>query len=436
MGNRGRDVWRDTRTLVVTPVQDGSGETITALHVADEITARGGIVGFLASPFARRFIEPRVPARVWPLGVKGGENRRQWDRALAELRPAVVLFADYPLMFFPNGCAPLARETGWVESLEAVDATLVTMDHFGFGQREHGFFLGPPHLGSHLYHRTPPLPGRMHVMLPCPMHEPGAVPGRLGVPFRYWDLPLSLPDGARGAARREYAPDGGKLVFHSVPGWALNGAAQLGLPFYEYLPELLDVYLGGLDAPVTVVSVNDGALLPVRSNASVRVTNLGPLPRREYEALLFGADLVITENKTSISMGKAVCALQPCAALTNRRRLMEIVARVSGRVRELVLAMERARLGSVYPYAAFPSMTPQDLDEIGLYRGNRLTEAFLEVEVFGGDATRETLRGLLFEPAERAALADRQRDYIEAVQALPNSVQVLAELIHLDRTGT
>ena len=181
------------RTLIVAPVERGSGETITALHVAERLARQGDVVGFLASSFAQRFIPRRFQQRIWSLGPDGAENRRQWDRTLAEFRPDVVLFADYPLMTFPSGCVPLAREPGWVESLDAVDAALVTMDHFGFAQREHGFFMGPPHLGFFAYYDVPPVPSRMQIMLPCPMHDPGAVAGRVGQPFRYWDVPPSPP---------------------------------------------------------------------------------------------------------------------------------------------------------------------------------------------------------------------------------------------------
>ena len=419
------------RTLIVAPVEDGAGETITALHVAERLVERGDVVGFLASPFARRFIEQRFGERIWPLGASGAGNREQWDRALAELRPDVVLFADYPLMFFPHGCVPLAREPGWAESLESVDALLVTMDHFGFVQdgAERGFFMGPPHLGFFAYYRVPPLPARMQVMLPCPMHEPGDVPGRSGEPFRYWDVPLAAPAGSREAVRRKYGVrDGEKLVFHSVPNWAVKAAAQLRLPFYLYYADLLDLYFSELDAPVVILSVNDGSLLHTSPGSSVRVTSLGPLAHTEFEALLFGADLVLTENKLSISMGKAVCGLQPCAVLTNGARLMELADVPNSRVRDIVLAMERVRLGAVYQFAVFPSVTPQDVDTIGLYRANRLAGAFRELAVFGGDETRDAFRRLLFDAADRDLLRARQESYVDALRLLPDSAEVLYNL--------
>jgi hypothetical protein len=434
--NDGAHVLAGGKTLFVTPVQDGSGETVTALHIAERAAQQGASVTFLAAPFARRFIEGRFPDSIRDLGASGPENHRAWRTALEEIDPDIVVFADYPLMFFPQGCVPLAREPGWVESLEDAGALLVTLDHFGFAQAERSLFLGPPHLGFHASYRTPPLPVGMRVMLPCPMHEPGAVPGRVGEAFRYWDVPLGLAPGVRERVRARYlASERDVLVFHSVPNWAIRGARRLGLTFYDRYIELLEDYLGGSPATVRLVSINDGGLLDAARDSSLRVTNLAPVPTTQFEELLFSADLVLTENKLSISMGKAVCALQPSAVLTNSMRLPEIVAQSNGRARDVVLALERDRLASVYRYAAFPSVTPEDVAAIGLYRGNRLPAAFVELEVFGGEATRTALQRLLFHAGERDALRRRQQEYVQAVAALPDGARLLAELPDRESAG-
>jgi hypothetical protein len=51
---------------------------------------------------------------------------------------------------------------------------------------------------------------------------------------------------------------------------------------------------------VTLVSVNDGSLLPQPSDGSFKIVNLPQMEFTEFENLLFSADLVITENKVSI----------------------------------------------------------------------------------------------------------------------------------------
>ena len=66
------------RVLLVTPVEQGSGETITSLHVAQGLVSRGHEVRFLAAPFAARFLEPHFPDRIDRLGFDERENRRDW----------------------------------------------------------------------------------------------------------------------------------------------------------------------------------------------------------------------------------------------------------------------------------------------------------------------------------------------------------------------
>jgi hypothetical protein len=421
------------RVLLVTPVQDGSGETITALHMAEDLAAKGHRVLFLASPFARRFIEPLLPGKVLEFGEESSLNRLLWESAITDFRPDAVVFADYPLLFFPSGCSPLVSEPGWIDSLEDLDACLVTLDHFGFAQGEMGFFVGPPHLTFH-YQRFPSIPRRMRVMLPCPMHEPGPVDGRVGEPFRYWGMPFRVQESARREARRRYLQSGDRyLVLHPVPSWAWRNAKTLGLPFYRFMPRLLDYYLGEVPGGVTVASVNNGALLAPPPGSRIRIVNVPPLARREFEALLFSSDLVITENKLSIAMGMAICGLQPAAALKNSFRILELMDRMGGTLRDIVLGMENVRPGSVYPFEVFPTVTKDVLEGLCLYRGNTVTGGFQELEIFGGEETGEALRLLLADPDTRSDLRRRQQAYVERLVRLSDAPDVLFHLVEEDR---
>jgi hypothetical protein len=267
------------------------------------------------------------------------------------------------------------------------------------------------------------------------MHEPGPLPGRRGEPFRYWRVPLARPAEA-DAVRRRYLDGGeGLLVFHSVPNWAWKAAEELGIELYRHLPRILDRYLRDAPRPVTVVSLNNGELLAQPAGSRTRFVNLGPVPAPEVEALLFAADLMLTENKLSITMGKAVCGLRPCAALRNGYRLRELVERLDGELAEAVQAMERRRLGAVYPFEVFPTVVAADLEQIGLYRGNRLARAFAGLEVFGGEATAEALVALLADPATREALGDRQRDYVEVLAGLDDGPTVLRRMVDAEGGG-
>src|ERR1051326_9258949 len=98
--------------LFVTPSQVSSGEAVTAFHMAEWLSAEGCRVHFLASEFTAGFIASRLGNSVTTLGSDLGPNQRTWQATLDEFRPAAVVFADYPLLAFHSGRAPL-RDEAW-----------------------------------------------------------------------------------------------------------------------------------------------------------------------------------------------------------------------------------------------------------------------------------------------------------------------------------
>jgi Family of unknown function (DUF6365) len=405
------------RVLFVTPVDVGSGETITSLHLAEMIVNRGGEVLFLASAFASRFIGAEFTNSIRVLGRDGDDNRRLWSDALDEFRPDVVVFADYPLLFFTSGVAPLA-DAAWVRSLDDVDAQLVTLDHTGFAQKPIGLFFGPPHLSFH-YESLPALPDRMEVLLPCPMHEPGPVAGRRGTPFRYWDLPLGIPPEVREATRARYLEgEDDYLVFHVSARWAWETAAALQLAYYHYLPTLLEIHLERAPKPVRLVSVNNGHLLSSAPHGRLHVSNLEHMDKSSFETLLFSSDLLLTENRISVTLGKAICGLIPSAALVNSRRYRELLTTTAPAVQALLFEVETERPGSVYPYQIFPSGMGKELEELGLYRDNSITLGFRTLELYADGDTSGELVGLLADDDARVALQTLQRRYVERLARL------------------
>ena len=413
---------------MVTPVREGSGETITSLHMAEDLASKGHIVAFLASDFARRFIEEQFSNRIFLLTEYGPRNHSLWNSTLRQFRPDVIVFADYPLMFFNGGTAPLASEPGWVKSLQTLNVCLVTLDHFGFAQREAGLFLGPPHLGLH-YQEFPPQPASMHILLPCPMHEPGEVKGRRGLLFRYRNLPFRPQNKALRAVRQQYLESRDDfLIFHFVPSWAWRHASALGLTFYKHLSKIFGHYFGKLGRRVTIVSVNNGGLLGSSTNAKVRIINLKPVAKGHFESLLFGSDLVLTENKLSISLGKAICGLQSCASLKNSHRLVDLMGHVDGTLREAIIAMESARLGAVFPFEVFPTVGREQLDEIGLYRAIPLLKVFGNLKFMAGKK-RFTVPDVLTDQKIRASLRSHQKSYVRKLRRLRGSTENLTQLL-------
>ncbi|MBV1858179.1 MAG: hypothetical protein KUG77_07190 [Nannocystaceae bacterium] len=420
------------RVLFVDPVLDGSGEIITTLHMGRDLQRAGSEAHYLGTPLARTLLEEDFGTRVRPIGADAQANFQAWETALCEIRPDAVVFADLPFFWLEQGTVQLGSPDALLDSLTAVDVPVFTLDHFGMAQQACNLFFGPPHL-TQTPNRIPAMPQHVHRLLPCPMHDPRELPGRTGVPFRYWDAPLTRPSGEREQTRAQWLGDpDGLLILLPIPGWAVRVADAIDHPYHRLLPEFLAYYFEGLGRPVTIVAVN-GQNLPACDSKSVRIVPVSTMPVEQFEALMFAADLLLTDNGLSIAMGKAVCGLQTCANLRNRWRFAELAPRLKGTMRDLMWKMERTKLGSIHPYEVFPGGTREELEMLGWFGHKSITDACATVELFGGERTRDALRALLLDPSSRRDLAARQRAYVDRLCALPTANEVLRDTMTSQR---
>ncbi len=411
--------------LFVTPSRVSSGEGVTALHMAEWLSAEGCKVHFLASEFTGALIRTRLPNVVSTLGPDLQTNQRTWETIVSKFQPAAVVFADYPLLAFRSGTAPL-RDEAWETGLDRIDAELFTLDHLGYAQRSRIVFFGPPQdtLGLE---RIPPIPSDMHVLLPCPLHDPDNTALR-GCPFRYWNLHPEQNQLKSLDTRSPYVRSAEELlVLHLTSHWVCRAAELLRHPYYSLLPEVISGFLFGLARPVTLLSVNNGSLLPQVDSGNVRIVNAGTMDPAQYERLLVASDLVITENRISVSLGKAICLLRPCAILHNSYSIRDITEGKPGSSRIWPEKMERTRCGSVFPFEVFPIWSRGDLEELGIFDETCLKGAFAAVEIFGGEPTARQLQNLLTDESRREGMRAAQRSYLRRLLSLPTPRQVLAE---------
>lgn len=414
--------------LFVTPSDTGSGEAVTAAHIAERLARRGVDVAAVTSPSTAAFFSGVCADTTVALTGERTQNRRLWSHALERSRPQAIVFADFPLMYFSSGVPPLADDY-WLEALADSGTVVATLDHLGYAQRAQQVFYGPAHCSLHC-ETLPQTPDWIPLLLPCPMQSPGPIAGRRGIPVRYWDLPLSLPPETREAVRRTYLdqPDD-ILVFHAVPAWAWRIADRYGLPLHHFLARILKHYFEGSSRPITVVSVNSGALLEPIDETGFRIRNLSSLPRELFESLMLSADLMISENGISSALGKALCGGVPAVAFRNSHGLMRVVEQADAKLKALILEIERCRVGAVFPFEVYPIWTRADLAGIGPWWEEDAACGVERLELFGGDATRERLHALLDDPHEKDEVRRRQQTFVGQVAALPAAEDVLANLI-------
>jgi Family of unknown function (DUF6365) len=415
------------KVIFVTPSEVATGEAITALDFSRRLCAAGAEVMCLASASTERLLRGHFPGTVISFTGQREANQLLWRRSVQDARPDAIVFADYPLLFLSSGVVPLVDDE-WVASLvdmQEAGTVVFTFDHVGYAQRPRTVFFGPAHLTIHA-ETIPALPAGMEILLPCPSNHPGEVTGRKGTPFRLWDVPLGLARCERRSTREPFVAEHGMLVLHSTPIWARKAADTFGLPFYELLLRMLQSWLAGAGQPVTIVSVNGGRSRPTPVDPDVTIVNLTGLAPRDYQRLLLGADLFVTENGVSAGLGRAICGLVPCGMLCNAFTLSELLSRAEPNVRALLSTMEAERLGSVFPFEVFPIWDATDVQQLGLFRENNFVEAVARIEVFGGEDTRLQLQGLLGNGEGRAVLLERQRAYVNRISSLPGPESTLA----------
>lgn len=401
------------RILFVTPHALSSGEAVTALHAAEQAVRRGATVGFLASPRTAGFLAHCNPETLRELTHDLATNRRLFESMLTDFRPDVVVFADYGVLTEERGGLPLVDDT-WEAFLEGVDAALVTFDHLGLEQPT-----------CNLPGGQIARPSRMRVLLPCPLHEPGTVPGRLGIPFRSFEPP-ALTETQRREMRAEVGvPPGGYLLFHAVASWVLKMAQAQHSPLYARLPAILRDYFGCLPEPVTLLSVNDGNLLPDPPCGNLRIVNMPSLSAARYETLLASSDLVLTENCFSVTVGKAACADVPAIAWHNRLDLRTLLCRLRPETPASILQLVLDEPQSIKPWLTFPAWPLELEPELRVFEGNSLANAFTRLELFGGEDTAEEVRQLMLDETTAHRLREARRSYAENVARLPDFAEVL-----------
>jgi hypothetical protein len=403
------------RILFVATHPFSSGEAMTGLHSAAQAARRGASVRFFASPRSAQLLARQFPGRVTEMTTDGPTNRGLIAALVAEHRPEAMVFCDYALLTSSAGGLPLADDA-WTDWLDGIDAELFTFDHMGLEQPGSAGRLA----GS--VRR----PERMRVLLPCPMHEPSPLPGRHGVPFRCW-TPRRLDEQAREVARSPFVPSSGYLVIHAVSSWAWEIARAKRSPYYDLLPSVLESYFADCPRPVTIVSINNGSLLRDAPEGRIRIVNLSSLAADEHERLLGSADLVLTENCFSSTLGKAVCFGVPGVAWQNRFDGPTLRDRVGDDAPPALAEVLGRAPASIEPWLVFPLLSMDWRQHLRVLDDNSIGRGFLRLEIFGGPATSEALRGLLFESPVRRSMEEDGRRYARNMGHLPDFHDALKE---------
>jgi hypothetical protein len=229
-----------------------------------------------------------------------------------------------------------------------------------------------------------------------------------------------LSESERQAVRSDFGiPAGDKLVLLLSGKWQ-TPAQQLWKHHRRVarqLPHLVFQALAALGPQVRVVHVG-----PERFEGGEAIGEryhwLSQLAPERFKGLMGTADLHLSLNVSATSMASAVTMGVPMLLLVNShegRTTEEVLAALPGapeavhRWLDQVVPLRRFR---VWPIGLYDVLTPVLAD-------NPYATTFETVEALDWDSLVETCRRLLFDPAARAALLERQAAYCAMVRGLP-----------------
>jgi hypothetical protein len=443
--------------LFLTAYHKSLGETYTAARFAEDLRRRGWRVEFLAFEFGAAFLR-RQGLAVTLLGSGREENRRRLGERLGESAPDLILTSDHFL--FESREVRQFWDPGW---LFATGIPVATFDHMRFHPEGcslqmafiHRLLLAPEHLP--ILENVPagarprpecdiaPLPGEIAAVIrPCPIHDPRPEPGGAGHGFAVhkYDVTGARFDDAHGgslsrarARERFGAAAGEKLVLVPVGSWALQVSRAVDIPYEEIFLHLLVDYLEEPPEPVRVLLLSGEIGAWRESRGRLTIQQLDPLPFDELRTLMRGCDLVLCDNATSTTLGRAVMEGVPAAVLVNSvevdrrgpRPRFAAPFRLTPGVESRLRAAERRAPGSIFPFSVYPLGWRDELRPA--FTGNPYASTLEWLELFDEPGTRGGLKRLLFDAAVRRRLGERQAAYRRRVARLPEAAETAARIV-------
>lgn len=414
------------RLLCIAPCAISTGEALTALATAQRIVSQGGSCTAALLP-SLAGIAAVFPGQVTDLTFDPLLNESLIANLEDEFQPDIVLLADAPNLDFSNSVAPFPDY--WLATkVERSLCPWVTFDHLGYAQAAVLMPFGPPHRCL-FSNQIREIPSGMSILIPCPMGPPLVDPELQGEPIRVCDVSSGVDHLRKEKARERLGFSSNSYhILHVVPRWSGYIADLLGLPYYRFLSRILVKHLEGIGKPVQLLSLNHGSLLETMETNDISIVNLPSVKSGRFEDLLAAADLLITENGISSTIGKAICLGTPVATLKNSFGPLVAVERASPSLRSVLLSMEAQCSGAIFPFVVYPIWAENDIQRLKLPKTFSRFCPYDAIEIYS-DTASDAFRRLLNCSFVKDYLEPRITTYLSQVQLVQPVEDALAALV-------
>jgi hypothetical protein len=404
------------KLLFISPSPRSSGQLLLGCSLATELRRTGVESHFVASDdagqtlrgydFPHTLINPRM----------GMLAKLLIDDIVRTVRPAAIVLAEY--LNYTHVMSAHYRLNPWF--IEDYGVPVIPIDLWELERTDFAADL----CGGRTLAISPHLKDMDCYLSPVPMARP--VPdSRRAVPFRVADpAAADGPGRDREQTRRELGLNSAdRLVMLAMSSWQLPDVGAAGRrQAASRVPELLAHYLRQLPGDVRFLLAGAAPewsrLLPAE-----RTLPLPPCSPSRFGELLRAADLMLSLNLSAFTMVRAVLSGTPVMLITNRFSVTGPgqAGDTADQLGGLSPFARRWLTESVplHPFRIWPMGFHGFLD--ALLAGNAYRSAFTAAELLDEAAVLAGLRGLLYDPDERARAGLRRAGYLQEIATVPDA---------------
>jgi hypothetical protein len=404
------------KVLFIAPAYLGTGETVNALIVADQLSMKKVECTFVVSPYGENLLKGK-PFASFTFTDDKRKNIKTIKDMIKKEDFDVVVIADYYLF-------SLSRELHaflWINFLEDIGVTTLAFDSMGLGREfpSRNYVVLPNLFPPPTHNIQYTVPSFVEAILfPSPPfsgseNTPDVYCGRL------YEEDFSTLSYDRGTLREELGVDEKKLIFHPIPKWSISTLGVSSPGYYPLMADIVSMHLAQMDVDAQIVCINPSHNTLYRPTGRIQVNPFTYLPYGTFMKYLFSSDLMITDNILSATMGKAILNRVPVFYLANTYSMEEVLSRKNTGEETLSLVEKHMEGRSDFPVLPF-WVTFKKANGV-----QDVLETFIQEELFNSSAVYKKMKDILTDSHAQETLRSRQDEYIRKIQTLPTLAEIV-----------
>lgn len=405
----------------------GIGEIYTCMKLAGQLE-RSGATGYFIGPEIIQAFEQVSPENHQLFSESLVQNKRIFDDAFSSFQPDLIVFTDY-YMAIKKLQSNLPFDVDWLNKEDTPCMVIDTIGNCRLSTTDTAIYKS-----NQRY--IVQLPGYVQGILhPAPPHDPRSF--RVEDQVVYFPLftdPEPVDEESHRQIRERFKIDlDKKIVIFPLGQWVEKVATGVEYQLYQVLLQIILRYLRMLDTEIDLYILGNH---PFPNSVYQKVTvktDLMKLPFLEGDQLIQSADLIITVNRFSNSLGRANHYQVPTLTFINSKDIEmkdgKIISELDYQMSPLNQKIIRTitnKNGMIRKFQIFPESKIEIIDEFvkhnpGFRQINPVCDLFNEKTAV------QLLEGMLFE--EKGKYQQAEREYMQAVYDLPIILDRIKELI-------